>query len=177
MIIWIVGLSGSGKTTIGKEMYKLWKTRAPNTVMVDGDDVRRMLGNDADPGDYSIEGRYKNAKRIVEICSWLDRQKINVICCILCIFEDIMADNKSIFSEYYQVFLDAPMELLKSRDPKGLYYRAFQGDEKNVVGIDIPFPSPTNSDLVIDMKSSPLSPYWQAECILKRAGVITEAFD
>ena len=172
MIIWLVGLSGSGKTTIGREMYRLWKPVAPNTVIVDGDDIRRILRHNTDPQDYTLLGRYDNARRIVEICSWLDKQGINVICCILCLFDDIMLNNRQHFSEYFQVFIDAPLKLLEERDPKGLYYRALRGEEKNVVGIDIPFPIPQNSDLILNMNNDFPSPEKLAEYILKKAGVL-----
>ena len=172
MIIWLVGLSGSGKTTIGREIYKLWKPLAPNTVMVDGDDVRRILGHDSDPANYTVEGRYENARRIVEICRRLDQQGINVICCILCIFEDIMEQNRERYSDYFQVYLDAPIELLQERDPKGLYHRVVKGNEKNVVGIDIPFSPPQHSDMVISMNKETLSPVELAHLIMNKSGVV-----
>lgn len=171
MVIWLVGLSGSGKTTIGKEIYKLWKPLAPNTVMVDGDVVRRITGHDISDDDYTVEGRNNNAKRIVEICSWLDCQDINVICCILCIFDDIMINNYNVYSSYYQVFLDAPIELLKKRDPKGLYAKAIAGKEKNVVGIDIPYKPPSKSDYVLRFDQTTSSPAQIALDILDRSGV------
>ncbi len=172
MVIWIVGLSGSGKTTTGKEIHRLWKPQAPNTVMVDGDDVRRILGHDTKPYNYTIEGRLQNAKRIVEVCKWLDNQDINVICCILCIFKDVMNQNRNIFSSYYEVFLEAPIELLKKRDPKGLYKKAAEGRENNVVGIDIPFEPPQNPDLTILNSESMITPAEIAESVLVKAGVI-----
>lgn len=171
MVIWLVGLSGSGKTTIGNEIYRLWKGAAINTVMVDGDDVRRILQHDKDPISYTIEGRLLNARRIVQICSWLDRQEINVVCCILCIFEEIMENNRNLFSQYFQVYLDAPMELLKKRDVKGLYRRWSQGLEKNVVGMDIPFHPPPSSDIAIQMNENALPPEKLALQILQAAGV------
>ena len=57
MVIWLTGLAGSGKTTVGRHLYALWKPRAPNTVLVDGDDVRRILGRDELDRDYTLEGR------------------------------------------------------------------------------------------------------------------------
>ena len=173
MVIWLVGLSGSGKTTIGREIYKLWKPLAPNTVMVDGDDIRKIFGHDKGPNKYSVEGRRKNAERIVEICHWLDRQEINVVCCILCIFDDIMTNNKKIYSKYYQVYLDAPINLLKHRDPKGLYKRAEEGKEKNVVGLDLPFTKPTLSDIGIVINEDSPEPIVLAEMIMKKAGIIS----
>ena len=172
MVIWLVGLSGTGKTTIGCKMYDFWKDKEPNTVMLDGDDVRRMFGQDRCEFDYTIEGRRVNAMRIIEICSWLDRQGINVVCCILCIFNDLMLANKKRFSSYFQVFLDAPLETLRKRDPKGLYRRADNGQEKNVMGIDLKFTPPSASDLSISTDWDAPEPVALAQNILRSAGIL-----
>lgn len=174
MVIWLVGLSGVGKTTVGHEVYRLWKPIAPNTVMVDGDIIRRIFQNDSEPKDYTVKGRRKNAERIVEICKWLDQQEINVICCILSIFEDVMKENRTLFREYFQVYLDAPLELLKERDTKGLYKKAEEGVEKNVVGVDIPLPDMKDSDLTIKMNHDTPEPSKLASNILLEAGVYYE---
>jgi len=173
MVIWIVGLSGSGKTTIGQEIFRLWKAREPATVLLDGDDVRRMLQHDKKAADYSVEGRRKNAMRIVEMCSWLDRQNINVICCILCIFNDIMNENRKRFSQYFQVYLETPMQTLKKRDPKGLYKKAACGEEKNVVGVDMPFTPPLHSDLTISTDHNAPDPQVLAANIMKSTGLLS----
>ena len=142
-------MSGAGKTTIGTEVYKKWKAIDPNTVLVDGDIIRRIFENDRDESDYSLEGRKKNAERIQSICKWLDSQGINVVCNILLIFPEISSSNRELFSEYFEVFLDCPIEILKIRDSKGLYSAASEGREKNVVGVDIPFKPPENPSLVV----------------------------
>jgi adenylylsulfate kinase-like enzyme len=148
MIVWLVGLSGAGKTTIGRELYSNWKANDPATVLVDGDEMREIFK--ASGGNAFTEaGRLRNAKRIVEICAWLDRQNINVVCCILCIFPEILAANRDRFSRYLEVFVDAPMEQLESRDGKGLYASARSGAMKNVVGVDIAFPRPLHPHMVI----------------------------
>lgn len=151
MVIWLVGLSGSGKTTIGREIYKLWKPLAPNTVMVDGDDIRKFIGRDKEPQDYTVEGRLKLARQYAEICLWLDQQDINVICCTISNFEEVYEFNRKNYSSYFQVFLDAPIELLKERDPKGLYAKALACKEKNVVGVDIPYKPPLVSDYTVNV--------------------------
>jgi adenylylsulfate kinase-like enzyme len=150
MVIWMVGLSGAGKTTIGRPLYERWKKQASNTVLVDGDEIRKIFKHDQNLDAYTVEGRRVNGERISEICAWLDRQGINVVCCILSIFEDMRIRNRQNFSKYFEVYLSAPMEVLEKRDTKGLYASARRGEQKNVVGVDIPFPPPANPDMVID---------------------------
>jgi cytidine diphosphoramidate kinase len=158
MVIWLVGLSGSGKTTIGRGLYNYLKEEASNTVMVDGDEVRKIFSQDQKPADYTLEGRRINAKRILEICKWLDKQNINVICCILSIFTDIQLQNKTEFSKYFEIYIDVPFEILAERDDKGIYAPAIEGKTHNVVGVDIPFPQPISPDMVIDNSRFDIDP-------------------
>jgi adenylylsulfate kinase len=153
MIFWIIGLSGSGKTTIGRELFRKLKARAPNTVLIDGDDIRSIFSHNLNDISYSVEGRRINAERIIGLCEMLDRQGMNVVCCTLSIFPDLQDKNRKLFSKYFEVYLNTSMDTLKGRDSRGLYNAAFNGEIKNVVGVDIPFPIPENSDLKIDTSS------------------------
>ena len=150
MVVWLVGLSGAGKSTIGRQVYNQWKKSELNTVFIDGDEIRALFKHDNDKKDYTIEGRRKNAERIVEICGWLDKQGINIVCCILCIFPDLLKENRSRFDKYLEVYVSSPLDVLRARDTKGLYAGADSGEQKNIVGIDIPFPEPVFPDLILD---------------------------
>ena len=150
MVVWFVGLSGSGKTTLGREVARQWRLMERNTVLLDGDDIRQVFAHDRNEDAYTVGGRRKNAERMVALCELLDKQGINVVCCILSIFPDMRANNRLRFSRYFEVFLDAPMHVLQARDTKGLYAEARSGKTKNVVGLDIPFEKPENSDFVIN---------------------------
>lgn len=150
MVIWLIGLSGSGKTTLGTEMARQLRARHPNTVLLDGDTLRQIFSFDQGTSPYSVEGRRINAERIVALCEMLDRQGIHVVCCILSIFADMRRDNRTRFSRYFEIFMDAPMETLRRRDVKGLYAATDAGKIPNVVGVHIPFEPPSESDLVVD---------------------------
>jgi len=147
MIVWVIGLSGAGKSSVSNALYKKWKTISPCTIVVDGDDIRDIFLSNNPSKDYNIEARKKNAHRIVSICKWLDNQGFNVICPILCIFPDILEKNRKIFSNYLEIYLKAPKKTLYERDSKGIYQQYKQGKIENVVGEDIPFPSPQEPDL------------------------------
>jgi len=151
MVIWIIGLSGAGKTTIGHQVYKKIRSHHSNTVLIDGDEIRDIFKSNNKQKDYSILARKQNADRICAMCKWLDKQGINVVCCILSIFEESRNWNKLNYSNYFEVYIRAPIEFLKkNRDYKGIYAQAVQGKLNNVVGIDIPFSEPHNSDMIID---------------------------
>ncbi len=160
MVVWISCLSGAGKSSRGQALARQWREKERHVVLVDGDDVRRILGTDGQEQDYSIEGRRRNAEAITRICTWLDGQGLHVICCILSLFPDMRAENRTRFSDYYEVFIDAPMETLRARDGKKLYAEAAAGQRKNVVGMDIAFPRPTDADQVF-LNDGP-EPDWEA---------------
>ena len=173
MIVWLIGLSGAGKTTIGRALCEKWQAIDRATVLIDGDEIREIFRHDRSADAYSVEGRRANAERIVELSAWLDRQGINVVCSILCIFPDILAANRERFSAYFEVFIDAPMEQLEERDDKGLYTSAHSGQTPNVVGVDIPFPVPLAPDILIDNSGSTLDANAAAENILQSTGVFS----
>jgi len=140
MVYWIIGLSGSGKTTLGKAMYEIQKLTAPNTVFIDGDDIRSHFWDHG----HSMEGRKKNGDFICKLCKWLDDQNMNVICCILSVFKEHREWNRKNYSKYFEVYIDVPMDILQKRDVKGIY----AGNKKDVIGVDIPFVVPENPDYV-----------------------------
>lgn len=147
MIIWFIGLSGAGKTTLSRALYDRLKPGTRHLVHLDGDDFRDMFRNDV---DHTVEGRRKNAERISHTCRMLDAENIHVIASVLSLFPEWQAWNRETFGRYYEVFLDVPLSTLKERDTKGIYAAAERGDMPNVVGIDIPFPRPAQADLIID---------------------------
>ena len=156
MIIWILGLSGSGKSTAGRQLYKQWKKDSPATVFLDGDEIRRIFKHNTGNDPYTLEGRRINADRIQSLCLWLDSQAINVVCCILSIFEESRIWNRENYSNYLEVYLHASDEILSKR--RDLYKKAKNGEIKNVVGVDIPFSLPTNPDLTFDTGEKGNSP-------------------
>jgi cytidine diphosphoramidate kinase len=154
MVIWIIGLSGAGKTTLGKALVAAWRQNAPNTVLVDGDEIRKLFRQDVEASAYELDGRRRNAERMVALCEWLDRQDMNVVCCILSLFQEMRDANRARFSRYFEVYLDAPLEALIQRDQKNLYAPALRGETRNVVGVDIPFAAPLAPDLTIETGGS-----------------------
>jgi len=147
MVIWLIGLSGSGKTTIGRALHGSLKPRHPNLVFVDGDDFRSALGNDL---AFTYEDRLKNAERFSPFCRFLDRQDIHLICAVLSIFPEWQNWNRENFSRYFEVFVDASLDTVIKRDAKGLYREALAGRKKNVVGLDIAFVPPEKPNLVVN---------------------------
>ena len=144
MVVWLIGLSGAGKSTIGSLLYQQVAAVHSNTVYLDGDVLRDVWG---DTLGHDIEGRRLNAHRLSHLSSMLHAQGIHVVAAVLSIFPEWQTWNRSNISDYFEIFLDVPMDVVYARDTKGLYRRAKLGEIDNVVGVDIPFTRPPASDL------------------------------
>jgi adenylylsulfate kinase-like enzyme len=147
MIVWLIGLSGAGKTTVGTRLAARLRSDLPNVVYLDGDLLRDVWGRDL---SHDVAGREVNAARLSKLCLMLDRQDIHVVAAVLSIFPQWQAWNRQHFADYFEVFLDVPVDVVVARDTKGLYRSALEGRGHDVVGVDIPFPRPANPDLVLD---------------------------
>jgi adenylylsulfate kinase len=172
LIIWLTGLSSSGKTTLGRHVYDLWRAEEANTVIIDGDEIRNVIKSTTSD-TYSMEGRRTVAGHYCDLCAWLDRQDINVVCCTISSFEDLRARNRETLSKYFEVYIEVPMEVLYRRDSKNLYAPALAGEIKNVVGVDLAFSPPSAPDMVVDNSQDrdDLKPL--AADILNRARTLT----
>jgi len=147
MVIWIIGLSGAGKTTLATRVVNRIRQSNENVVLLDGDAIRTLFGNDV---DHTVEGRRRNAERLSALSKFLADQGVHVVAAVLSIFPEWQKWNRDNIAGYTEVYLKTSMETLFRRDTKNLYAGAKRGEIVNVVGVDIPFPEPKNPDLVID---------------------------
>jgi adenylylsulfate kinase len=147
MVVWLVGMYASGKSTLAEEMRILLEKDNSNVLVLNGGDVRQILGGDL---SYSLEDRKKNAERISRICKYLSDQGMLVICAMLSLFEETRQWNRENIDSYFEVYIDVSMENLLKRDKKNLYRKALNGEIDDVVGVDIEFIKPEIPNLIID---------------------------
>lgn len=140
-VYWITGLAGAGKTTIGNALYVKLREITDSVVILDGDILKQMVGTLV---GYSYEERKQRAKSYSNFCRVLAEQGINVIICTIAMFDSVREWNRNNIENYYEIFIDVPMEILKERNKKALY-----SDSSNVVGIDVPVELPKNPDICI----------------------------
>ena len=145
MIIWLTGLSGSGKTTFAKLVLKEIKKKIKNFYHLDGDQFRSLMNNDL---GFSLKDRDENAIRIINFVKSLDQQRINVIVSANLTSKKFRLKNKKIFKNYMEILLSAKKEILLKRDYKKVYK-----NKRNVVGKDIKFFTGT-ANIVIENNSS-----------------------
>lgn len=147
-MVWLTGLSGSGKSTIAKGLEKELFKRGYFVQVLDGDNIRTGICNNL---GFSDEDRRENIRRISEAAKLFIEAGIITICSFVSptqrirkIAQDIIGDH-----DHIGVFIDTPLELCEKRDVKGLYKKARAGEIKNFTGIDAPFERPDNPNLTI----------------------------
>ena len=148
MIIWVTGISGAGKTTVCEQLMTKLKPSFPETILLDGDVIRAIFG---DGLGHKEPDRINQIKRIQRLATELERQGLIVLVAALYANEDLLSWNRENFQQYYEVYLDASLDLVKRRDPKGLYKKAIAGEMPDVVGIDVPWHAPVSPNLRIEM--------------------------
>ncbi|TXE78376.1 adenylyl-sulfate kinase [Campylobacter peloridis] len=137
-IIWLTGLAGSGKSTIGKALYKRLKSEYKNIIYLDGDELRDLLGH----YDYDKQSRIDMALKRSQFAKFLNDQGMIVVVTTISMFDEIYKYNRENLNNYFEIYIKCPIEELIKRDQKGLYTKALNGEIKNVVGVDIKYNEP-----------------------------------
>ncbi len=148
LCLWFTGLSGSGKSTIAKQIEAKLYQQGYRTFFLDGDNVR--LGLNKDLG-FSQEERSENLRRVAEVAQLAFDQGHIVICSFISPLRSQREAIRSFFPEgrFQEIFVDCPLEVCQERDPKELYQKAQAGIIKNFTGIDAPFEPPEQPELTI----------------------------
>ena len=162
VVYWITGLSGAGKTTIGKILYNRLKKKYANSVFLDGDILRQVFGNDL---GYSENDRIKCAMRYSRLCNLLQRQGIHVICCTVSMFDSVRDWNRENIENYREIYIKATIETLQARDQKGLYSSYQKGVEQELAGVQVGMDEPKHPDLVLN-NDGEYTPEEQVEIII-----------
>lgn len=140
-VIWLTGLSGSGKTSIAKWLECELDKQKIITKLLDGDNIRNGLNSDL---KFSEEDRKENIRRIAEVAKLFIDAGIVTIACFVSPTKEIRLLASSIIGgeNFIEVFVNTPIEICEQRDVKGLYKRAREGEIKDFTGISSPFEEP-----------------------------------
>jgi len=145
-VLWMTGLSGAGKTTIALEMLKQLESRNLRLERLDGDVVRESLTRDL---GFTAEDRTKNIERITFVAKLLSRNGVGCICSFISPYQRVRDHVRDNTTNFLELFIDAPLEVVIDRDVKGLYEKAIAGEIPNFTGISDPFEAPQNPDIHI----------------------------
>lgn len=147
MVIWLLGLSGAGKSTIAGLLKDKLSEKGFFSVILDGDNIRAGLNKDL---SFTEEDRLENVRRVAEIANLLSGNKVITICSLITPLQEYRNLAKQIIQEqYFEVFVDCPLRVCEQRDVKGLYKKARENKIKNFTGIGSQFMPSTQSDLVL----------------------------
>jgi len=148
-VVWLTGLSGSGKSTIGNALEQELFNRGIKTQVLDGDNIR--LGLNSDLG-FSDDDRKENMRRIAEVAKLFSDSGTLTITAFISPFREERELCKEIIGEdnFVEIYINADLSTCEDRDPKGLYKKARAGEIKQFTGIDSPYEPPKKPNLVID---------------------------
>jgi len=148
IVVWLTGLSGSGKTTIANHLERRLNSEGVITKLLDGDNIRTGVGNNL---GFSTEDRTENIRRIAEVAKLFMNTGIVTICSFISPTKEIRAKARSIIgpTDFQEVFINTPLEICEKRDVKGLYQKARAGEITNFTGIGAPYENPDNDYIEI----------------------------
>ena len=147
-VLWFTGLSAAGKSTIANLVESALLARGVHTVLLDGDNVRHGLNKDL---GFTAADRVENIRRVAEVARLMTDAGLIVLTSFISPFraERRLAREVAAAGEFIEIYVEAPLETVIARDPKGLYKRALAGQIKNFTGIDQPYEEPEAAELVL----------------------------
>lgn len=149
-VVWFTGLSGAGKSTIAQALERELFNRAMHTYVLDGDNVRHGLNSNL---GFSPEDRVENIRRVSEVAKLMADAGAVVITAFISPYRMERRRAREIAlesnAEFIEVFIDAPLEVCETRDPKNLYKKARAGEIRDFTGIDAPYEAPEDAEIVV----------------------------
>ena len=148
-VLWFTGLSGSGKSTIANEVQRRLFASGRHSFILDGDNVRHGLNRDL---GFTDADRVENIRRVAEVSKLMVDAGLITLVSFISPFraERDLARNLMEEGEFIEIFVNTPLSVAETRDPKGLYKKARAGNLKNFTGIDSPYEAPENPEIEIN---------------------------
>ena len=144
-VIWLVGLSGSGKSTLARAAEHTLHAQQKVTMLLDGDNLRTGVNNNL---GFSQEDRVENIRRAAEVAKLFAGAGVITICSLITPTQALRDLARSVIgNDYFEVYVDCPLEVCEQRDVKGLYAKARRGEISDFTGVSAPFEPPMQPNL------------------------------
>ena len=155
-VLWLTGLSGSGKSTIANALEKQLYAEGKKTYVLDGDNIRHGLNKDL---GFTDKDRVENIRRVAEVAKLMCDAGLIVITAFISPFRTEREMARSLFQsdEFKEIFISTPLKIAEQRDPKGLYKKARSGEIPNFTGINSPYEKPIKPELTIDTSKTSIT--------------------
>ena len=165
-VLWLTGLSGSGKSTIANALEKELYAEGKKTYVLDGDNIRHGLNKDL---GFNDKDRVENIRRVAEVAKLMCDAGLIVITAFISPFRTERDMARSLFQsgEFKEIFISTPLNIAEQRDPKGLYKKARKGEIPNFTGINSPYEKPLNPELSLDTSKTSIT-----QCVKKIREII-----
>ncbi len=146
VVLWFTGLSGAGKSTVANLLERQLHALGHHTMMLDGDNLRLGLSRDL---GFSAADRIENIRRVGEVARLMVDSGLIVLCSFISPFRAERQQVRELFGpeEFFEIFVDTPLEVCQARDPKGLYAKAKAGKIHSFTGVDSPYEPPETPDI------------------------------
>jgi bifunctional enzyme CysN/CysC len=153
-VVWFTGLSGSGKSTIARQLERRLFASGCQTVLLDGDQVRHGLSGDL---GFSPEDRTENIRRVGEAARLFFEQGSIVLCTFVSPYRSDRDRVRALLPDdrFIEIHVDCDVETLKKRDPKGLYAKAERGEIRQLTGVQSAYEAPLEPELTLETRTVP----------------------
>jgi adenylylsulfate kinase len=152
-VLWLTGLPASGKSTLAEEVCKILESKGLAVEHLDGDKVREVFPQTG----FDRAARDEHIRRVGFLASRLERHGVVVVASFISPYQESRDSVRGMCKNFYEIYLNTPLEVCKSRDPKGLYRKAMEGKITNFTGIQEPYEPPLHPQLVLDTSKLSIS--------------------
>jgi len=145
-VLWLTGLPASGKSTLAQEVGKVLEAQGHAVEYLDGDQIRSVFPQTG----FDRAARNEHIRRMGFLASRLEKNGVVVVASFISPYQEARDDVRHMCRHFYEIYLNTPLEICRSRDPKGLYRKALEGKIADFTGVQSPYEAPQHPELVLD---------------------------
>lgn len=146
-VLWFTGPPGAGKTTLAEKIKTILSGDGRRAEILDGDEIRKGLSKDL---GFSKEDREKHNERVIFVAKLLSRNGVATLVPLISPYREVRIKARNEISNFVEIYVRCPLDVLIKRDPKGLYKKALAGEITNLTGLQAPYEEPLTPEIIID---------------------------